>query len=160
MLLTDAPQSGAMLKRVSSIAPIVAAATSCATIPIEQRVTPNEVELACELTRGLGSQSFVETPANKVPPELVRFSEMDKSMVWKPLPRSLRCASGRRRITHLNEEGFGSFIDSMGVSRDGSVVAISGGYQIGELMGGGGVCYFERRDARWVRVGCTETWAS
>jgi len=145
---------------MAAIAPALFAATSCATIPPEQRLTPDETALACELTRGLGGPGFNETPANNLTPELARLSQQDEGLIWKPLPKSLRCASGRRRITQLDEQGFGSFMDRIGLSGDGSVAAISGGYQVGELSGGGGTCYFERRGSNWVRVGCAETWAS
>jgi hypothetical protein len=149
-----------MLKPLVAIAPVLIAATSCATIPPEQRLNPAETALACQLTRGLGGPDFNQTAANKLTPELARLSEQDEGMIWKPLPKSLRCAGGRRRITQLDEQGFGSFIDRIGLSRDGSFAAISGGYQIGELSGGGGTCYFKRHGSNWVRVGCAETWAS
>ena len=52
------------------------------------------------------------------------------------------------------------FVDSFGLTPDGTFGAIQGGWQMGPLAGAGGVCYFARRDARWQLVGCQGLYVS
>jgi len=52
------------------------------------------------------------------------------------------------------------FVESFGLSPDGTFGAIQGGWQMGPLAGAGGVCYFARRDAGWQLIGCQGLYVS
>lgn len=129
----------------------------CVSIPQEDGITASEWDIACSVTHGLsfGARTDVEwTPDGEGSAPLRALSD---SLAWKSLPQSAQCPDGRRRF---HSSGYGDFLTDFGLSADGSVAAVRGGYQYFELHGGGGECYFERAGSSWRRIGCLHTWDS
>jgi hypothetical protein len=136
------------------------ALASCASIPAVPPLTQGEISVACELSVGLDGLKIKQLAGSQTPEETAKVSGLYDQLDWKELPRKLRCRRGTVRLSRLNEEGYGQFFESVGIAKDGQLAAISGGYQVGPLLGGGAVCYFKRQEAGWRRLGCAETWAS
>ena len=73
---------------------------------------------------------------------------------FRELPADIRCTGRRVALNQSNGVPF----DKFWLSSDGKLAAISGGWVGGELLGGGGVCYFAKEQEGWQRQGCVATW--
>ena len=61
---------------------------------------------------------------------------------FKALPARVRCPGGRVTLHHSNDIPF----DKFWISSDARQAAISGGWLGGELLGSGGLLFFEDRE--------------
>jgi hypothetical protein len=130
----------------------------CAQTPRPARFSAPEQEVICAVTRGLalgGFASTVQWVSDST--EERRLAALGKDLAWRDLPRRMRCDRDKRE---LNRKGYGDFLNSFALSSDGSIAAIAGGFLYAPLLGGGGECYFERRETGWARIGCIHTWDS
>ncbi|MEQ5788621.1 hypothetical protein J3454_12020 [Erythrobacter sp. NFXS35] len=87
-----------------------------------------------------------------------RIAELDGVIADKEfvdLPARMNCPDGAVSLNGLHGLPF----DKFWLSADGTKAAISGGWFGGEMLGGGGICYFSKREDKWIRQGCTATWA-
>ncbi|MGB3722425.1 MAG: hypothetical protein WA979_06345 [Pacificimonas sp.] len=98
----------------------------------------------------LGTVSWEDDPHEEA--KLLAIADEDQ---FSRLPSQIRCAENR--ITLNASDGIP--FDSFWLSPNGSQAAISGGWLGGELLGGGGICYFSKASNMWVRQGCVATWA-
>ena len=149
----------------SGIYPIAAILLNLAVVPSvnaaadEVRLSPAEPSAVCEVTRGLvlgGIGSTARWAEDRA--EEDRLAVLGDAIELNALPAVVKCPDGKRRLS--GRGGYGNFLDGFGISDDGSAAAISGGFQYTSLLGGGGVCYFVRRDTAWMPAGCVHTWES
>lgn len=62
-------------------------------------------------------------------------------------------------VRYLHKSRDGVPFDEFWIARDHSHAAIIGGFIGDELLGSGGVCYYQRIDNKWDRVGCVNEWS-
>ena len=129
----------------------------CATVPQDQRLTPTEVAALCIVAPASGLSLFGGSSWERDPAKEARLGTLHERIAWKPLPHSIRCPGGR---LHLSGRGYGNFIHEFGLSADGQLAGVSGGFQYAPLLGGGGDCYFERDGETWRALGCYHSWDS
>ncbi|WP_156800052.1 hypothetical protein [Novosphingobium resinovorum] len=85
-----------------------------------------------------------------------RLNSMVDRSQFSALPSTIICPDGVRHLhKSRNRVPFGEFW----IAKDHSHAAITGGFIGGELLGGGGTCYYQRIDNKWVREGCVNEWS-
>lgn len=79
-------------------------------------------------------------------------AQLERLVAVKPVPRAILCPSGEVRLA---VEGVGeSAIYGVGLSADGRIAAMAGGWSMLPVQKGDGTCYFERREGGWHLIGC------
>lgn len=129
--------------------------SGCVTAPSSLALSPIEIEVICEMTANVEWQPFGTVSWEEDPKRMADLNGIVGDDEFKALPAQVRCPSGRVTLHHSNGIPF----DKFWISSDATQAAISGGWLGGELLGGGGVCYFSRIESKWVRQGCLSTWA-
>lgn len=129
--------------------------SGCATSPLSPAISPIEIEAICAMTADVEWQPFGTVSWEEDPKRMADLNAIAGDDEFKALPAQVRCPRGRVTLHHSNGIPF----DKFWISSDARQAAISGGWLGGELLGGGGVCYFSRIESKWVRQGCLSTWS-
>jgi hypothetical protein len=144
--------------KLSIVASLLAAALLPSAVFGRPKVilTEDEISTICAILpqTDLG---FVSSGDAEVKDQAVEKELRERALVWKELPKKIRCGTKKVR---LSSSGYGNFIDSFSITPDKSFAALSGGWLAAPLLGGGGFCVFHLVDNKWVREGCVHTWDS
>ena len=127
----------------------------CATVPQAERLTPLETAALCIVAPASGLSQVGGPSWERDPAIEARLGEYRERIAWKSLPHSIRCPTGRLR---LSGPGYGNFIHGFGLSADGQMAGVSVGFLYTPLLGGGGECYFQRDGDSWRALGCRHMW--
>lgn len=129
--------------------------SGCVTAPPSEALSPIEFEAICEMTADIEWQPFGTVSWEEDPKRMAALNAISSDDEFETLPARVRCPRGRVTLHRSNGIPF----DKFWISSDARQAAISGGWFGGELLGGGGVCYFSKAESKWVRQGCLSTWA-
>ena len=137
--------------------PFVALVASCATAQSDRvrpgALTVRETEFLCavvpEHRHRLGGMRSDSLGLG------ARAAEL-QALRTREVPRHVKCPAGRLRLRQSDR--YVDFVDGVGLSADGSLAVLSGGWHVAPQAGGGGDCYFERIDGSWRLIGCKESW--
>ncbi|MBO9582406.1 MAG: hypothetical protein J7498_16080 [Sphingobium sp.] len=129
---------------------------SCATHPLPPPLSAAATTALCAVSRHLQWGPFGTVAFEEDRSKMAALKKWDDDADLQPLPSSLTCPDGRRR---LHKPGEGIPFSAFGLSKDGRRAIISGGWFGGPQLGGGGNCYYELRDGQWQQIGCIETYS-
>jgi len=134
---------------------LVALIAGCVTTPSSTALSTTQTEAVCAMAKDVVWHPFGTVTWEDSPQETARLLAIAPEEQLSQLPRRIRCEGSK--ITLNNSDGIP--FDKFWVSQDGTRAAISGGWLGGELLGGGGICYFSKPHSKWIRQGCVTTWA-
>lgn len=135
---------------------IVTLVTGCVTAPLPLALSPPEADAVCAMATDIVWHPFGTVSWEDDPEREARLLAIANEDELSPLPARIQCAEKQIILNDADGVPFHSFW----VSQDGTQAAISGGWLGGELLGGGGICYFSMQENRWIRRGCIATWAA
>lgn len=142
------------LRTLASVG-LVALIAGCATTPSSTALSTAQTEAVCAMANDVVWHPFGTVSWEDSPQKAATLLAIAPEEQFSQLPRRIRCEG--RKITLNNSNG--TPFDTYWVSQDGMQAAISGGWHGGELLGGGGICYFSKTHSMWIRQGCVATWA-
>ena len=123
----------------------------CMTVPSVSNLSEPQNEAVCSMANNIGWFGTVSSETgNMKEGELNSIAKLND---FSLLPTRITCEGNRVILKRRN----GAFFDSFWLSEDGRQAAIAGGWVAAELLGGNGICYFDKLDSAWVRRGCIST---
>jgi hypothetical protein len=130
--------------------------SACATTEHSPPLSEMEKAAICALARDIDWAPFGNVAWEEDRDSIERLQSWATESEFKPLPATVKCADGRLRL-HGKDPNvpFAEFWSAA----DGRRAAITGGFFGGQLLGGGGTCYYERDAQGWRRAGCVHTWS-
>jgi hypothetical protein len=130
--------------------------SGCATTPQTLPLSALEKAAICAIVPDIDWAPFGNVAWEEDRDKIEHLERWATQFEFKPLPAAMRCADGRLRL-HGKDPNvpFAQFWSAP----DGRRAAITGGFFGGQLLGGGGTCYYEREAQSWRRVGCVNTWS-
>lgn len=129
--------------------------SACVTSPPPFESSANETEAICQMAEDVKWGPFGTVSWEKNPDRIAELDGVIADKEFVDLPARMNCPDGAVSLNGLHGLPF----DKFWLSADGTKAAISGGWFGGEMLGGGGICYFSKREDKWIRQGCTATWA-
>lgn len=129
--------------------------SGCVSAPPPPALSLTEKDAICEMVSDVKWQPFGNVSWEEDPQRTAELDAVADENDFFQLPERILC-EGKR--IELNESD-GIPFDSFWLSQDGTQAAISGGWFGGELLGGGGICYFSKPETKWLRRGCVATWS-
>ena len=127
----------------------------CVTAPAPVALSSSEVDAICAMARDIEWHPFGTVAWEEDQERIDELAATASDDDFRKLPHRIRCAKTQVAL----DSGDGIPFDKFWLSPEGTRAAISGGWFGGELLGGGGICYFSWGENGWTREGCIATWA-